>query len=158
MTRTSEDSAPPPHRLALTEYETVFDKTPGLYLVVDPSFTIVAANDAFCAATMMQRDALIGRHLFEAFPDNPGDSNANGVANLRASLLKVLKTRRPDRMIIQKYDVQKDGAGLFEERYWSPCNVPVLGADGYVKWLIHSIEDVTAMMDEGADTGTAEHL
>src|SRR5580658_6857402 len=104
MTRTSEDGAS--DRLPTSEFAEVFDKTPGLYLVLDPSFTIMAANDAYCAATMTERDLIVGRHLFEAFPDNPGDSAADGVENLRASLLKVLKSRHADRMNIQKYDVR----------------------------------------------------
>jgi PAS domain S-box-containing protein len=157
MNSTSEDGAADFSRLPLTEYETVFAKAPDPYLVVDPSFTIVAVNDAYCAATMTSRDAIVGRHLFEVFPDNPDDSNADGVEQLRASLLKVLKTRRPDRMLIQHYDVRREGAGGFEERYWSPFNVPVLGADGYVKWVIHTAEDVTGLMDAGADATTAEH-
>ncbi|MEJ0026418.1 MAG: PAS domain-containing protein [Rhizomicrobium sp.] len=145
MTPTSEDGAI--DRLPTSEFSGVFDRTPGLYLVLDPSFTIMAANDAFCAATMTERDAIVGRHLFEAFPDNPGDSAADGVENLRASLLKVLKSRQPDRMNIQKYDVREAGSGAFAERYWSPLNVPVIGPDGYVKWIIHSVEDVTELMN-----------
>lgn len=137
------DDARSAHALPVSDYVVVFARTPGRYLVLDPSFTIVAANDAYCAATMTARDAIVGRHLFEVFPDNPGDSAADGVQNLRASLLAVLKSRAPDRMDVQKYDIKHDGIGPFETRYWSPCNVPVLGEDGYVKWIIHSIEDVT---------------
>jgi len=151
MTSTSEDSATDSNRLPTAEYVGVFDKTPGLYLVLDPSFTIMAANDAYCAATKTERDAIVGRHLFEAFPDNPGDSSADGVENLRASLLKVLKSRQSDRMNIQKYDIRERESGVFEERYWSPLNVPVLGADGYVKWIVHSVEDVTELMNLRAE-------
>ncbi|MEI9992629.1 MAG: PAS domain-containing protein [Rhizomicrobium sp.] len=147
MTATSEDGAVDPNRLPTAEFAVVFDGTPGLYLVLDPSFMIVAANDAFCAATMTERDAILGRHLFEVFPDNPGDSAADGVQNLRASLLKVLKSRQPDRMNVQKYDVREHGTGAFAERYWSWLNVPVMGPDGYVKWIIHSVEDVTELMN-----------
>jgi PAS domain-containing protein len=148
MTNTPEDGGGSV-RLAESEFADVFDKTPALYLVLDPSFTIMAANDAYCAATMTERATIVGRHLFEAFPDNPGDSAADGVQNLRASLLKVLKTRQPDRMNIQKYDIR--GPGSFVERYWSPLNVPVLGHDGYVKWIIHCVEDVTELMNLRAE-------
>lgn len=145
MTDTSEDGAR--NRLPTSEFAGVFENAPGLYLVLDPSFTIVAANDAYCTATMSDRDAIVGRHLFEAFPDNPEDSSADGVENLRASLLKVLKSRQPDRMDIQKYDIPERQSGTFTERYWSSLNVPVLGADGYVKWIIHAVEDVTELIN-----------
>ncbi len=130
------------------DYAALFEKTPGLYLVLDTSFVIVAANDAYCAATMTVRADIVGRPLFQVFPDNPGDSSADGVQNLRASLLKVLKTRAPDRMAIQKYDIERRGIGGFETRYWSPFNIPILGPDGYVKWIIHTVEDVTELAVE----------
>ena len=127
------------------DYRALFEKTPGLYLVIDAKFDIVAANDAYLAATMTRRDDIVGRSLFAVFPDNPGDSAADGVQNLRASLLKVLKSRVPDHMRLQKYDIERRGVGGFETRYWSPLNIPVLGADGYVRWIIHAVEDVTEL-------------
>ena len=145
MTRPSEDDARVLKQLPVYDYAAVFEKTPGLYLVLDPSFTIVAANDAYCDATKRARDAIVGRHLFEAFPDNPSDLSANGVDMLRASLLRVLKTRKPDRMDVQRYDVRTQGAGPYEERHWSPLNIPVLGPDGFVKWIVHCVEDVTGV-------------
>ena len=163
MTSTSEDStsedwATHSRRLPQLEFEAVFNRTPHLYLILDPSFAIVAANDAYCAATMTERDAILGRSFFEVFPDNPGDYSADGVANLRASLLKVLKTRETDRMDVQKYDIRTRDTGAFEQRYWSPVNVPVMGADGYVQWVIHSVEDVTELMNLRADTASQRLL
>jgi PAS domain-containing protein len=127
------------------DFAALFEKTPGLYLILDTSFDIAAATDAYCKATMTRRQDIVGHHLFEIFPDNPGDSSADGVQNLRASLLKVLKSREPDRMPIQKYDIERRGIGGFETRYWSPLNIPVLGPDGYVRWIIHTVEDVTEL-------------
>jgi serine phosphatase RsbU (regulator of sigma subunit) len=39
-----------------------------------------------------------------------------------------------------------DKPGVFEERWWSPINTPVLGPDGQVAWIIHRVEDVTAFV------------
>jgi PAS domain-containing protein len=135
----------------LPDFRAVFEESPGLFLILDSSFNIVAATSAYCRATMTERDTIVGHYLFEVFPDNPDDSSADGVQNLRASLLKVLKNRAPDRMNIQKYDIQRRGVGGYEVRYWSPFNVPVLGEDGYVKWIIHSVEDVTELMNLRAE-------
>ena len=113
--------------------ETVFNAVPGNYLLIDRELRIVAVSDAYLAATMTDRDAIVGKGLFEVFPDNPDDPAADGVRNLHASLLRVLDAKRPDRMTIQKYDIRRpesEGGG-FEERYWSPINTPVLdGACG----------------------------
>jgi len=96
---------------------------------------------------MTRRQELVGRGLFEAFPDNPADPMATGVRNLRASLERVLKNRAPDRMPVQKYDIRRPG-GEFEVRWWAPLNAPVFGPDGEVRHIIHQVEDVTAEMLE----------
>ena len=126
-------------------FVTFFEAIPGLFLVLDPELRIVAASDAYVQATMTRRDAIIGKRLFEVFPDNPHDREATGVRNLRASLLQVLATGRTDAMAVQKYDIRKprNQGGQFEERYWSPVNAPVLGPDGKVAYIIHRVEDVT---------------
>ena len=133
------------------DFRALFEKTPGSCLVLDTNFAIAAVNDAYCKATMTVRDDIVGRPLFQVFPDNPNDSSADGVQNLRASLLKVMKTCESDRMDIQKYDIERRGTGGFEERYWSPLNIPVLGADGYVKWIIHAVEDMTELANMRAE-------
>ncbi len=74
---------------AATDFHAVFAALPGLYLVVAPdagAFTILAASDGYLSATMRARDQVVGRPVFEAFPDNPDDPQASGVRNLRASL------------------------------------------------------------------------
>ena len=134
--------------VAAPDFRALFEALPGFYLVLDPGFTIVAVSDAYCRITMTVREEIVGRHVFDVFPDNPADRGADGVSALRASLLNVLEHRRPDKMEILKWDIQRppaDGGG-FEERYWSPFNTPVLGPDGYVRWIINSVEDVTEMM------------
>ncbi len=127
------------------DFHAVFDAAPGNYLLLDSSFTIVGVTDAYLAATMTVREAILGRGLFEVFPDNPNDPAADGVRNLRSSLLRVLAAKAPDRMPIQKYDIRRpevEGGG-FEERYWSPLNTPVLAPDGTVRYIVHWVEDVT---------------
>jgi two-component system cell cycle sensor histidine kinase/response regulator CckA len=134
-----------PRLPAPADFHRLFESAPGLYLVLDPKLTIVAASDAYLAATMTERDAILGRDLFDVFPDNPDDPAATGEANLKSSLARVLALRRADVMAVQKYDIRKPEAegGGFEVRHWSPVNSPVLGKDGAVVYIIHRVEDVT---------------
>jgi len=112
----------------IPDFRLLFESVPGLFVVLLPDFTIAAVSDAYLQATLTRREQIVGRHLFAVFPDNPNDANADGVANLRRSLERVLETGMPDAMAMQKYDVPRpDGQG-FEERYWSPSNFPVLDA------------------------------
>ena len=127
------------------DFRALFEAAPGLFLVLDPELRIVAVSDAYLAATMIRRDDVLGRGIFEVFPDNPNDPGATGVGNLRASLERVRKTAKPDTMAVQKYDIRRpesEGGG-FELRYWSPVNSPVLDDLRRVRYIIHRVEDVT---------------
>ena len=126
-------------------YRSLLRGAPDLYLILTPDLRISDASDAYLAATMTSRESVVGRPLFEVFPDNPNDPHATGVSNLRASLEHVLRTRTPHEMAVQKYDIRRpesEGGG-FEERYWSPRNTPVLDEAGVVAHIIHRAEDVT---------------
>src|SRR5467141_2549601 len=140
--KSSSSSATPP------DFQALFQSAPGLYLVLAPDLAILAVTDAYLHATMTKREDILGRGVFDVFPDNPNDPSATGVRNLRTSLQRVLQDRTSDAMAVQKYDIRKpesEGGG-FEERYWSPVNSPVLGPDGKVLYIIHRVEDVTGFM------------
>jgi PAS domain-containing protein len=127
------------------EFSAIFAAAPGPYLLLAPDrdYTILAVNDAYLAATLTTRGRLVGRAMFDAFPDNPSDPAATGVRNLRASLDAVVRDLKPHRMAIQKYDIRRPD-GTFEERHWSPINTPVLAGDGQtLTCIIHHVEDVT---------------
>ena len=127
------------------DFRALFEAAPGLYLVLTTDLVIVAASDAYLNATLTSREEILGRNIFDVFPDNPDDPAASGVSNLRASLNRVLQTRESDTMAVQKYDVRRpllEGGG-FEERYWSPVNSPVCGPNGELRHIIHRVEDVS---------------
>jgi signal transduction histidine kinase/FixJ family two-component response regulator len=130
-------------------FQALFESAPGCYLVLSPDFHIVAVSDVYLKATLTHREDVVGRHLFAVFPDNPDDPTASGVANLRASLDRVLKNKVADAMPVQKYDIRvpaEEGGG-FTERYWSPVNTPVFsrhqGEERKIIYIIHRVEDVT---------------
>lgn len=131
--------------LPLPDYRALFEAVPGLYLVLDRNLIIVAVSDAYTQATKTRREEILGKWLFDIFPDNPDDPEADGVRNLRASLQHVLQSAVPDAMPLQKYDIRKPDAegGGFEARYWSPLNSPVIGSDGQLAYIIHRVQDVT---------------
>ena len=127
----------------LPDFRMLFESAPGLYLVLDRDLLIVAVSDAYVGATMTERAAILGRSIFDVFPDNPDDAGATGVNNLGDSLRRVIETGVGDTMAVQKYDVRKpDGSG-FEPKYWSPFNKPVFDEQGRVAYVIHRVEDVT---------------
>jgi len=125
--------------------DALFEQAPGCLLALDPQLRIVDVSDASLEATMTERADIVGRHLFDVFPDNPDNPAADGVAKLGASLDRVRRLRVADAMPVQQYDIKRpdhEGGG-FEVRYWSPVTTPVLDADGRLRYLIHQVEDVT---------------
>lgn len=127
------------------DFRALFEALPGLYLILDPDLQILTASNAYLVATMTVREEIVGRNIFEVFPDNPDDPAATGVSTLRASFDRVRRELEPDTMAVQKYDVRRpdaDGGG-FEVRYWSPRNLPVLDAQRQLRYFVHRVEDVT---------------
>jgi PAS domain S-box-containing protein len=117
---------------------------PSLLLKPDvPRFTIVDANTAYLTITGTHLNDLEGKGIFEAFPDNPANPEADGVKNLRSSLLTVLETCAPHKMATQRYDIPIRGSDDFGQRYYSPENVPVLDDDGKVVMIIHTVTDIS---------------
>lgn len=130
------------------DFSRLFQGAPDLYLALSPELVIVAVSNAYASATMTKPDEIVGRGIFDVFPDNPDDPSCEGVRNLRASLDRVRLSRIADAMPIQKYDIQRPPAegGGFEVRFWSPINTPVLDETGDVVYIIHRVEDVTEFL------------
>ncbi|MGW7238325.1 PP2C family protein-serine/threonine phosphatase [Streptomyces sp. NPDC054804] len=135
---------------AEVDYAALFAATPSPRLVLLPDLVIVAANRAFCQASGRTRDDLVGQPFLDAIAVNPADPDTDQVRHLvAASLERVLSTREPETMALLKYDVPAAGRpGVFEERWWSTTNTPVLGPEGQVRWILLRVEDVTAYARE----------
>ncbi|MFF7070227.1 PP2C family protein-serine/threonine phosphatase [Streptomyces pseudovenezuelae] len=130
-----------------TDYRAVFQALPGMVALLTPELVYADANEEFLRMAGRRREEVVGRYLFDVFPDNPNDPASTGMRNLAASLGRVLETGERDAMALQRYDVEVPGRpGVWEERYWSPCNAPVLGADGKVELLVHRVEEVTELI------------
>jgi PAS domain S-box-containing protein len=130
------------------DFRQLFESTPGAYLVLSPELAIVAATNAYLRATRTRREEIMGRPLFEVFPEDRGDHHPSGASVARTSFEQVLATRVPHRPGVLRYPIRRPVAegGELEERFWQPTNFPVLGSDGRVEWIIHCVEDVTEIV------------
>lgn len=126
-------------------YQSYFESGPNLFVALNPQFEVIAVSDAYLAATMTKREYIIGKNICEVFPPNPKFPNMSGRKKLKECLENVLKTKRPERMAIERYDIKQppyDG-GEFQERFWSPLITPILNASEEVECIISQVEDVT---------------
>jgi PAS domain-containing protein len=126
------------------QFEAQFRTAREPYMLLDPGpgLRIVDINAAYAAVTMVLREVVVGRGLFDVFPDNPDDSSADGVNNLFTSLRIVAETGEANTMPVQRYDV-RNGDGVFVERHWQPVNTPTFDEDGHLRYILHHVEDVT---------------
>jgi len=142
------------------DYAAVFQCLPGMVALLTPELVYADANAEFLRMSGRTREQVVGRYLFDVFPDNPNDSAASGMRNLAASLERVLETGERDAMALQRYDVENpERPGDWEERYWSPVNAPVLGADGKTALLVHRVEEVTELIKaRGGPSGSRSRV
>jgi signal transduction histidine kinase len=128
----------------LTQQLRALETVPDSYIVISPELMILTASNAYLADTLKRREDLVGRYLFDAFPDNPAAPEAHAVRNWRASLELVIATGEPHQMAPQHYDVlDPERPGHFVERHWLPRNTPVFDEQGQLSYIIHSSVNVT---------------
>jgi signal transduction histidine kinase len=130
------------------DFKNIFENLPCAFLVMLPDvphFTMVAISDALSESTATGRSEIEGRGLGEVFPRDAGESGEATIANLKASLAKVAREKKPDEMEIQRYDVPHESPDgiYYTEEYWQPINRPILNPAGEVIYLIHESRNVT---------------
>lgn len=124
-------------------FDPAFEATSAPYAVTDRGLRIQAVNTAYTEATCRTRDELVGRYLFDAFPEDEPTHEACGLVNLTASLESVFRRRRRHHMNVQRYDVPAPETEGFVRKVWSPVNSPIRDADGQVVAALIHVEDVT---------------
>jgi PAS domain S-box-containing protein len=129
----------------IVDLKSVFSSLAGSNVLVlpdTPLFTIIAVSDDYLQDTGRVREELLGKGLFEMFPNNPNDPNQTSEKLVRASLEYALKHKETHYLAQQQYDIPK-ADNTFEERFWKANNKPVLNENGEVIYLIHSAQDIT---------------
>jgi PAS domain S-box-containing protein len=137
------------------DYGAVYRQLPVPVLLLTPDFEIADVNLAFLRSAGRGREELLGRNLFEAFPEDLSDPGASGVRNSVAGLERVLVSGEPDVVEFQRYDVA--GPGGVVRHYWSGLSAPAsFGPDGRVALIAHIGEDVTDRLRRFMSTLEAE--
>lgn len=124
------------------DFQALFEASPYPYMLMDRDMRIIAANRAYLKVTGAAASDVVGRIIFDAFPENAADPDATNLALVRASIERALATRQPDAMPFVRYSIPCPGGG-FSERYWSSVHTPILGADGEVAFISQNSLDVT---------------
>ena len=117
---------------------------PSLILLPDaPKFTIAAVNNAYLEAVNFKEEDLIGKGIFEVFPENPEERVSNATENLSNSLNFVIAKKGSDNIPFQKYDIPIRGTTKFKVQYANIQNIPIKDDNNNITHILHIIEDVT---------------
>ena len=132
---------------AAVDFRSLFDVSPNAYMVLDRELRYVAANPTYLRVTASRLEDLLGKYLFDRFPNDPDDPNNTPARMLQKSLDRVLSSGEPDHLALIPYRVPRapGDASADEHRFWSATHSPVLDADGRVAFIVQHTVDVTEL-------------
>lgn len=142
-------------------FNRLFERSNTNTLVLIPdNFTIVACTDDYLKVTQRSREQLIGKPIFEAFPDFDNQSTVKDKRTALESFRYVVEHKQTDQMAIQRYSISKSGeqGDELEIRYWRTVNHPLLDSEGNLEYILHTVEDVTAAVSAKAALSESEFL
>lgn len=149
------------HRFEVIARDMAQSAPGGSFLLLDCDLRIRAASAPYERVTLREPGELPGQFLFDAFPDNPNDPQANGTANLAASLETAMRDLNPHEMRIQRYDVPDPVTpDQFVPKVWSPTNTPLVD-HGELVGVAHRVKEISesaqmlAEMTRAADQGAS---
>ncbi|HZH17333.1 MAG TPA: PAS domain-containing protein [Archangium sp.] len=146
--RTPPTKTPAPgKRVPALDFQALFSLSPNPYMVLDRSLRYVAANEAYLHVTASRLENLLGRHVFDAFPNEPNDPGNLPARMLRESFERVLREGKPDTLALIPYQVPRhtpEGV-VTEERYWSATHTPLFDEHGEVAFILQHKVDVTEL-------------
>jgi len=128
--------------------KSIFQALPASYLVLKPDLTILAATDKYYNLTMSSPEDLIGKYIFDAFPENKKTAKMHGIQRHKESFEHVLRHKTPHTIPVQRYDIKlpPNEGGKYVARWWRITNSPILSASGKLQCIIHAIDDITEMV------------
>jgi hypothetical protein len=95
--------------ISTDHFQALFESSPASFLIMlpDADFTIVAATEDYLRDTLTKRENILGRPVFEVFPDNPDAPEAHSTRLLAESFRRVIATKSVDTMALLRYDIPK---------------------------------------------------
>ncbi|HEY1043015.1 MAG TPA: PAS domain-containing protein [Telluria sp.] len=144
----------------LSDYKALFRASPYPYLVMDTELNILAASGAYLRTVKRTEEEIVGKYVFDAFPENPDDPGSTNKAEVKASIARALAKGEPDTPPFLRYAVAVPGpeGQVFENRYWSTMHTPVLGENRKPLFVLQNAIDVTALyrFDEDSSVATLQ--
>lgn len=131
----------------LDTFHQVFHQLPERKLMIrtdDPVFTIDEVTDSYLIATGLERDAIIGKPYFEAFPDVTQQFRKSGVSKMAETFRAVIRTKAPQMQRAFRYDMPNpERPGQYLERHWRTIHYPIFASNGSVTHILQVSRNAT---------------
>ena len=131
------------------DFEKVLAHSPNPYVVLDPSLTIIWANNAYLAVTGREWSEIEGKEMFQAFP-----SEGESYRQLKSSFDRVLATGETDEIAHIPYEIPNSNGG-FDTHVWSATHTPFTDKDGRVEYILQHTVQITGMEHTGSERDAA---
>jgi len=125
------------------DYHKLFHSLPNNLLLIAPNedATILDNTDSHVAVSLKNRDQVVGKPFFEAYPVT-SQREANIIAESHAH---VRQQHEAHTMPLIRYDLERptEQGGGYEERYWQATHYPILDEAGQLLYILQNTKDVT---------------
>ena len=146
--------------MQLSDYKALFRASPFPYLVMDLDLNIIGASETYLRSVKRTEEDIVGKYIFDAFPEDAGNPEATNMAEVKASIARSIAKGLPDTTPFLRYSVPVDTpeGRIFEERHWSTVHTPVLGLDGAPLFVIQIAIDVSDLyrFDQKSERATLQ--
>jgi len=119
------------------DFDHLFAITSTPLMVLDTSLCFIAANDCYLGITARRREDLMGRFVFDAFPES-----GERLVSIRDSFERALQGEANS---LEKYAfaIERPNGG-YQEAWWTCEQQPVRDADGTIVGVMQHTRDVTS--------------
>jgi len=122
-----------------TDYRALFEAAPDRYVALDLDLRIIAASRAYAAALGLADGQLQGRALFEVLPSPAECPQAEGQAQLYASLARMRQSQTAESMRSQACAIRNQNK--LQRISWNWSNTPIFDDSGALYALLHRVEN-----------------
>lgn len=82
--------------LPLADAAAVLEAAPYPFLLLVVDLTVIDANAAYLRSAGRNREEIVGRYLFDAFPANPDEPDNSNQRTIQASIERAIHIGKPD--------------------------------------------------------------
>lgn len=115
----------------------MFRHAPSSYMILDRELRYIDANECYCSVVGVSRDTLIGRYVFEAFPEN-----GERLDQFKSAFEQAFAGER-NSLVRQIYQIPSR-EGPMRDVWWTCHHEPVHDASGRISGVLQNANDVTA--------------